>query len=58
MCETNDCNKPAKYRVFWPSRKPLRMCTGHRDWAVKVAAAMSFYLHTERYPPLQENDDG
>ena len=47
ICQTSDCQIDATHRLFWPGKEPLAVCQRHQEWALEVAKAMSFYLHTE-----------
>lgn len=57
MCDSNDCDKPATHRGFWPGRPPMFWCDGCKDRGLDIASAMGLHLHTEPYTPPQESDD-
>ena len=51
VCESEkpSCERQATWRVFWPGVGPVLMCDEHRGWALRIADAMGFRLHTETY---------
>ena len=46
-CGSNDCDKKAQYRMFWPNNSPLNVCSSCKLRALGIAKVMGFHLHIE-----------
>lgn len=51
ICNQDNCDEPATWRVFWPGSPPCGMCDDHRLQVVQVGRAIGCYIHGEPMPP-------
>jgi hypothetical protein len=54
-CKHENCDAPAVGKAYWPSAPPIPYCAAHLTGALKIAAAMGFYLHTEALEDASAN---
>lgn len=46
-CQSNDCDRPANTRVFWPGRPPMLTCIPCAARAQRIGDAMGSHIGVE-----------